>query len=463
MTEAGARPVREGDRIETLDVLRGVAIFGIFMVNIGLFSMPLMDFVQGMHGDDVSQGDKIGAAIVKIFFEYKFVTLFSFLFGAGMVLQLTRMRDKGVPYTGVYLRRTLLLMLIGAVHACLIWYGDILFIYSWVALLAFFIWKSPPKVMLTIAGVFLALGIAMTAGFMALQVAMASNANTALVEDEGADAPASTDDEEAEIVEDGAEEGAADDGAADAEAPEEGSIGAFLEELGAAWENQQTGPEKLSRLETRVYGEGPVEHVLIMRISTWLSMLIFAVVLSGFGIRIVSMFLIGGAMMKLEFHSPRHLKKQKILAALGLTLGIGGETLAWFLASKAGPTPTALTVGSESLRFITSILLCMGYISTICVLVNTGALRWLQHAFASVGRMALTNYLAQSLIATGVFYWWGLGKFGTFSRPEQLYFVIAIYVGQIIFSVIWMKIFRIGPAEWLWRSMTYLKPQPLLR
>ena len=259
MTEAGARPVREGDRIETLDVLRGVAIFGIFMVNIGLFSMPLMDFVQGMHGDDVSQGDKIGAAIVKIFFEYKFVTLFSFLFGAGMVLQLTRMRDKGVPYTGIYLRRTLLLMLIGAVHACLIWYGDILFIYSWVALLAFFIWKSPPKIMLIIAGVFLAMGIAMTAGFLSLQVMMASEAPAAQVDEAVA--------EESDAAEDAA--------VPETAAQDDESIEAFLQELGAAWESQQAGPEKLSRLETRVYGEGPLVHVLIMRISTWLSMLIF--------------------------------------------------------------------------------------------------------------------------------------------------------------------------------------------
>ena len=96
-------------------------------------------------------------------------------------------------------------------------------------------------------------------------------------------------------------------------------------------------------------------------------------------------------------------------------------------------------------------------------MVHSGALRAAVDVIAAVGRLALSNYLLQTVVSTGLMYWWGLGWFGEVSRPQLIGLVLAIYAAQVMVSTLWLRVFRIGPAEWLWRSLTYRKPQPLMR
>jgi uncharacterized protein len=110
-----------------------------------------------------------------------------------------------------------------------------------------------------------------------------------------------------------------------------------------------------------------------------------------------------------------------------------------------------------------SVLTALGYVGTVCLLVYGGVLGFLGKGLASVGRMSLSNYLAQSVSTTFIMYWWGLAWFGDVSRPQQVGLVCAVFTGQMIISTMWLRFFTMGPMEWLWRSATYLRLQPIRR
>ena len=112
-------------------------------------------------------------------------------------------------------------------------------------------------------------------------------------------------------------------------------------------------------------------------------------------------------------------------------------------------------------NFLGSLPMAMGYIGLIMWLCKSRLVAGLQKWLAPVGRMALTNYLMQSIIATFIFYGFGFGLFGTVGRAEQWFYIIPIWVFQIFFSNWWMSKFRYGPFEWFWRTLTYWKAQPL--
>ena len=105
----------------------------------------------------------------------------------------------------------------------------------------------------------------------------------------------------------------------------------------------------------------------------------------------------------------------------------------------------------------------VGYLSLITVIFRPGIVQPIGDWVAAVGRMALSNYLTSSLIGAFVFYGFGLALFNQLSRLQVLLLIIVVWVGQVVFSVLWMKRFHYGPFEWLWRSLTYFKAQPLWR
>ena len=113
--------------------------------------------------------------------------------------------------------------------------------------------------------------------------------------------------------------------------------------------------------------------------------------------------------------------------------------------------------------FLGGPFLSLGYLSAVTLLVENGRLPVLMRGLTSAGRMALTNYLMQSVIATTIFYYYGLGLFGQTTEVQRIGIVFAVYLLQLLLSVFWLRVFRFGPMEWLWRSLTYLRPQPLLR
>ena len=110
-----------------------------------------------------------------------------------------------------------------------------------------------------------------------------------------------------------------------------------------------------------------------------------------------------------------------------------------------------------------SIPTALGWVAVVMLLVQSGVAKLFQHCLASVGRMALSNYLLQSIICTLIFYGHGFGQFGTWTRSEQMLLVLLLSIAQLIWSPLWLSTFRYGPFEWLWRSLTYWRLQPMRR
>jgi uncharacterized protein len=107
--------------------------------------------------------------------------------------------------------------------------------------------------------------------------------------------------------------------------------------------------------------------------------------------------------------------------------------------------------------------MCLGYLGGVCLLAHSGVLAGVSRALANVGRMALTTYLGETLIATFLTYWWGLGWFGSVDRVQQLGLTVAIYAVLVLFSAVWLRWCIVGPVEWIWRTLSYSRIQPLLR
>ncbi|MCH8343427.1 MAG: DUF418 domain-containing protein [Planctomycetes bacterium] len=449
-------PVQEPERIVTLDVLRGFAIFGIFMVNIAFFAMPLAKIID--HGSiaDVPPADQISHAIVRAIFEYKFVSLFSLLFGVGLVIQMGRAEQRGRPFVPVYLRRTVLLMLFGLAHGLLLWYGDILFIYSIVALLVLLLRKLAPTALMALAAGAIALSVLFAGGSAALGVIFQPPSQDA-AEVEAVESAEPSDETEL-AVESPASDAAADDSLEDEADDRWDRFVAALE--ASTW---QPGDPAWVEAGVIAYKEGPMSVTLLMRAITFGVMLVFVGILSGFGFRVAGMFLLGMALMKLNFFAAERRRWHWAFCILGLTIGVPGELWLVWSYYHSGYELGWTQAGAEVIHNISSLALCLGYVGALTLIVQAGLLRWLTYAFSCVGRTALSNYLLQTIIATYLMYWWGLGWFNEVSRPQQLALVVGIYAVQMVLSVLWLRVFTIGPFEWLWRSLTYLKPQPVLR
>ena len=448
-------PVREPERIHALDVLRGFAIFGIFMVNIAFFSMPLAKLIDPSLLADATAGDQVAHAVMRALFEYKFVSLFSMLFGIGLIVQMQRAEKRNRPFVGLYLRRIFILMVLGLAHAFLLWYGDILFIYSLVALVAMWCRRLSPRVMLALCAGALAMSVLAFAGLTVMSVVFGPRGTEAaeVQTSEPIEVTESSDDDVENVVVEETMDQAPQAEPADPWARYQ----AVLEANG--W---QPGDPAWIELDVMAYKEGPMMITLVHRAWTFLIMLVI-IAITGFGFRVLGMFLLGMALMKLDFFSAQRRRWHWAFCILGLTIGLAGEFFLVWSYHHSNYQVGWLQGGAEVFHNISSFALCLGYVGTITLIVRSGLLKWLTYAFSCVGRTALTNYLLQTIVATYIMYWWGLGLFNDVSRPQQLAMVVGIYAAQLVLSVLYLRVFRIGPFEWLWRSLTYLKLQPILR
>jgi uncharacterized protein len=180
-------------------------------------------------------------------------------------------------------------------------------------------------------------------------------------------------------------------------------------------------------------------------------------------LRVLAFFLLGMVLMRAGFFEPHRRAWHARACVLGLAIGLPGEVLVaagWMVSDFH---PTAVSAAGESLHALTSAALCLGYAGTILLLVYSGALRLLMAALAAVGRMALSNYILQTIVCTWISYWWGLALFGELSREQMVLLAVAIFAAQLVLSPIWLSVFTMGPLEWMWRTLTYGRRQPLLR
>lgn len=439
-------PVRESARILGLDVVRGAAIFGIFVVNIAFFAAPLAALFDPTAGASQPVRDQVVHLAVRALFEFKFVSLFSLLFGAGMMLQWTRAEAAGRRFVPMYMRRTLLLGAIGLAHALLLWYGDILFMYALTALAVMWLRRESVRTLVLLGAIF----VLVSAGLIMLNAVVAY-----LV---GVYAPTAEELQVSTAVE--TVPVAVDAGTA----PTDGAAGSNWDRVRraveAAFEEQDL--DRVSEAETIAYREGPFAVAFVVRAATFGVMFLFTL-FSGFLFRVAGAFMIGAALMKIGFFAAERRAWHRKVAVIGLAVGLPlelGLAVAWPLERYEYGV---LTMIAEALHPLSSAALAAGYLGVLLLLADAGRPRWLASSLAAVGRTALSNYLLQTIVATAVMYWWGLGRFGTFDRVEQITFVVSVFAVQLALSPLWLRGFTMGPVEWAWRRLTYGTGPPLRR
>ncbi len=396
-------PVRE--RIDLLDILRGFALLGILIVNMGVFSFPyIAQITRTPRGD--SALDHATELLIAALATGKFYPLFAFLFGLGMWMQMERIQAAGGSPGRFMARRLLVLMGFGLAHALLIWNGDILFVYALVGLAALLFRKVQPRTLLIWAGILLAIPMIFGAGFVALGALLSGDAS-------------------------GMAEGMA-----------------MLRDL------------EQRAIET--YAHGSWGQIFVWRAIEWL--VIMVSLLSGSAIQILALFLIGMYFGKRQIFQrlmqlPEHERR---LPAGGVCLAVGliaNLALAWQMRVTDLSSPLAGLW--QILTLIAGPVLSYGYLALIVTLTRTESWRHRLQPLAAAGRMALSNYITQSIICTLIFYSYGLGLFGQVGAFVGLVISVTIWLAQLGVSVIWLKRFRFGPMEWAWRSLTYGKPQTM--
>lgn len=407
-------PVQQTERIQIVDILRGFALFGILLVNMALFSHPFQDLLFPLD-PALARYDRAAVWLIHFLGEGKFYALFSMLFGLGLTLLMDRVEARGGRFVPLYLRRLLILLIIGVIHAFLIWMGDILIMYALLGFPLILFRKAKPRTLLIWAVILIALPL------------LFNVAVTGLVE-LGRSSP----------------EGAVQIDTAFAEAE-----AGFVTDLERA---------------NHVYSSGNFLEITAQRVYDYTSMGASAFFVMGFNV--LGMFLIGVYFGKREIFKNLEANRNffRKLLFWGLLIGLAGNALyATLIISLPRIELSGPLLLATVAQGVGAPLLTLAYVSAFCLLALSPVWGERLKVLAPVGQMALTNYLMQSTVCTLIFYNYGLGFFGKMGAALGIGLTVAIYLLQIPFSHWWMKRFRYGPAEWLWRSLTYGKRQPLKR
>ena len=393
-------PVQEANRIKSLDVVRGFALLGILAVNAAFFAAPFQAAQNPLLEPLAVTPDTLWSwFVMHVFFEFKMITLFTMLFGASIYLVGGERSDKD---RGQVLRRRLLWMvLFGVLHGALIWYGDILLVYALTGLLVLFARSLRPATLFIFGGILFVLGVGVFAGLGAMMQY----------------APAET-----------------------------------LTEM----RNQMWAPpvEEIER-QIAAYQAGVVSATR-ENLDSWLAFLGY---IPFFMVRTAGLMMIGMALFKIGFFSGRSSYAVYMITAL-----IGAAALAvvgyqawinWQLEFDFIHMMGAGTFANSALSVFISLL----YASVLIILVKANALNFLTAPLAAAGQMAFTNYIAQSLIMTTIFYGGrGFGLWGEVDRPTLWAIVLAVWALELIWSPLWLSRFKMGPLEWVWRRLSYARP-----
>ena len=405
MSKSVIQPTPPSERIQVLDVLRGLAIGGILIGNMQWFSG------YGMMPANLAAAfplsDQITQYLVHVLIEGKFYSIFSFLFGLGFAIQMSRAEERGDIGATLFKRRLFWLLVIGIFHAVLLWPGDILSVYALVGFVLILFRKTSDRSLLRWAAILCAVPIVTYALILILFLAFAPPDITNTI----------------------------DAGLADRWAL---SISVV----------QQGGYFEILTGYNPQYLLGRWAGLIIqMRLP-----------------KILAMFLLGMYAYRRGYFEAVAANRPFItkMAIYGVSLGLAGNVLFAWLAGNEAPFPPSIAglVGVVAYGFSVPAL-ALGIAASIVLLWQCGAAKRLLTIIAPVGRMALTNYLLQTVICVLIFYGYGLGKFGTIGAFQATVTALGIFVFQIVVSTVWLSYCAYGPMEWLWRQLTYRRRLPL--
>ena len=403
---ADPAPASPSERIVAIDVLRGFAVLGILVMNVQAYSMVSAAYMNPTAYGDLTGLNRWVSILSHVFADQKFMTIFSVLFGAGVVLMTGRAEAKGRSATGFHYRRTMWLIVIGLMHAYLLWYGDILVMYGLCALLVFPFRKMSPRTLLLIG-----LGCLCVPFLVSTALGMSLPYWLPFAHDEL-------------IL---------------AWRPEANAVNAELEAYRSGW---------LDQMAHRAPTALGAQAFMFPLWAAW---------------RIWGLMFAGMAMFKWGVLTAQRSKAFYVtLLVVGFGLGLPLVVYGLMRNNAANwSLEYSMFLGSQ-FNYWGSLLVALGYVAAV-MLACRSARSHVTRCFAAVGRMALTNYLMQTVICTSIFYGHGLGLFGKVERTGQILIVLGVWLFQLAVSPLWMRFFRFGPAEWLWRSLTYRKRQPMRR
>lgn len=351
-------------------------------------------------------GDLTGAnffvwLVSYLFADYKFLSLFSILFGASILLISEKAESSGQSAWKIHYTRNFWLLMFGAVHAYVLWYGDILFPYAICGMLVFFLRKRGPK-FLFICGLFI-FSIGSLIYFLS-----------------GTSMPHWSEGDLAELRE--------------TWSPVEAMIQTEISDYQGSF-----GTQMGQRVDSTIEMQTTVFLLLFLwRIS---------------GLMLIGMALYKGGFLTLQWTKKSYFRTGVLCCLLGFALvGMG----AYRNFSEGWTMEYSMFLGYQW-NYWGSLLVAIGYASLIQLILQSRKLGPIQQTLASVGRLALSNYLLQTLLTTTIFYGFGFGLFGQVNRLQQAGLVLLIWILLIAFSILWSRTFRYGPFEWLWRSLSTMK------
>lgn len=430
--ENAPKPAIFTDRIDIIDIIRGVALLGILILNIPHFGL---DVYEAKDPETVNFWVRLFNII---FFEGKMRALFSMIFGAGIVLFTSKKEKIGKSVTWLFYKRMIWLALFGLAHAHLfLWIGDILYFYGVIGMLAFLFRKMKAK--------YLALGVPLVAilSFAANTFFMQQIRSQYLEYREVKD-----------MQDSGVELGEKE-----------------LETL-ASWEqirkemlpNDEEAKERVALMKG-TYGE----VASVVRPKVWKKQTKNLPYAIG---DMLALMLLGIALYKWGFLTMQWTDAQyKKTVWIGYGLGIPLVIYSFMFNRINFPTIDAFkeyavehaVIWVDLIYDFQRILIMMAHVALVILLYKKGYFTRLMNGLRAVGQLAFTNYVMHTIICTLVFFGYGLNQYNEWEYYQLFYLVIGIWMLQLLFSPLWLKSFLFGPLEWLWRSLTYGKMQPFKR
>jgi uncharacterized protein len=398
-------PVPASRRIQAIDVLRGAAILGILPMNMQLIAMIDSAYLNPYAGSWTDNQNVSVWVALQVLIGHKDLSVFSMLFGAGILLMNARRGESGQSTTALHYSRMAVLFAFGMVHAYLVWSGDILVTYAICGCLAYLLRNLRP-------GPLLAIGSAAYAVPMVLLIV-------------------------AQLILPFLGEGA----------------------VATVHDIFRPAPEMIA------------EHNAIYGGSWWTQMSARAGAALGLqtGLFLLGLLWVCGGMMLvgMAFHKWGVFSARLPDRTYGLMAATGGAVglslILWGLWRNfaADWNPESALLGGRVPSETAAPIMAAAWIGMVMLICKKGIFRRLTEPVSAIGRMALTNYLAHSLICTLIFYGHGMGLVGRIDRIGQLLMTIALWAATLIWSPMWLKRFHFGPMEWLWRSLSHAQRQPM--
>ncbi len=400
--DSTAAPTAASERIYTLDVIRGFALLGIFIMNMPWFNTS---FYAGVDGTEQwpQWWDRWTATATDVMFAGKFNSMFSMLFAVGFIILLDRLeaRDPARAMT-IYLRRIFWLFVFGAIHMCVFWNGDVLHIYALLGLLLLALRRAPEKLLWTLFGLCLVYPVAM--GVYAYLTF----------------------------------------------SPERREHIIAVSKLWEASNNAAYGHGSF----LAAAGEHAREAIFLYTNSINLRPML------GFFVLVFCTMLLGLILGRRRFfqNSERYLPQVRAFQWWSLAGGVATGAIfgIWQATATDFLTPTPFRLVANVCFCLCRVLVMTFYVATIVRAVHHATWRRRLEPMAIAGRMPLSNYLLQTLLATTLFYGWGIGLWGRVGPALDLVLALVIFFAvQVPLSRWWLARYELGPMEWVWRRLTY--------